>query len=67
MDAKLIIALGAACAAAAVLLMAAALELAAAGQQAEAAVQRADIAAWEISRLLEEAREITRTAAAEGM
>lgn len=46
------------------LLMAAAVQAARAEQLAEAATLRADIAAWEISRLLQEARDITAAAAA---
>jgi len=46
------------------LLMSAALELTRAEGAAKVAVARADIAAWELGRLQEEARDITRAAAA---
>lgn len=54
----------AAVAAAIYLLMAAAIELADRERAAAAAVVRADVAAYEVSRLLQEARDITRQAAA---
>lgn len=47
------------------LLMAAAVELTRTEARAEQAVTRADIAAWEVSRLLQEARDITQAAALE--
>lgn len=56
-----------ACACAAIyLMMSAALDLIQVEADAEAAVQRADVAAWEVSRLLQEAREITEQAAIGG-
>ena len=53
----------AAVAAAIYLLMAAAIELADREHRADAATVRADVAAYEVSRLLQEAREITEQAA----
>ena len=47
------------------LLMAAAVELTRTEARAEQAVIRADVAAWEVSRLLQEARDITQAAALE--
>jgi hypothetical protein len=47
------------------LLMCAAAELARTEARAEQAVIRADVAAWEVSRLLQEARDITQAAALE--
>lgn len=47
------------------LLMAAAVELTRTEARAEQAVTRADVAAWEVSRLLQEARDITQAAALE--
>jgi hypothetical protein len=47
------------------LLMAAAVELTRTEARAEQAVTRADVAAWEVSRLLQEARDITERAALE--
>jgi hypothetical protein len=47
------------------LLMAAAVELTRTEARAEQAVTRADVAAWEVSRLMQEARDITQTAALE--
>lgn len=47
------------------LLMAAAVELTRTEARAEQAVTRADVAAWEVSRLLQEARDITKAAALE--
>lgn len=46
------------------LLMSAAIELTRTEARAEQAVTRADVAAWEISRMLQEARDITAAAAA---
>ena len=45
------------------LLMCAAVEAARAEQRAEQATVRADIAAWQVSQLLQEARDITAQAA----
>ena len=45
------------------LLMAAAIELADRERRADVAATRADVAAYEVSRLLQEAREITEQAA----
>jgi hypothetical protein len=53
----------AAAAVAVYLLMSAAVELTRTEARAEQAVTRADVAAWEISRLMEEARQITAAAA----
>lgn len=47
-------------------LMASALEAARAEQRAEQATIRADVAAWEVSRLLQEARDITQAAVERG-
>ena len=47
------------------LLMCAAVEAARTEARAEQAVIRADVAAWEVSRLLQEARDITQAAALE--
>lgn len=55
----------AAAAVAVYLLMAAAVELTRTEARAEQAVTRADVAAWEVSRLLQEARDITAAAALE--
>lgn len=55
----------AAAAVAVYLLMAAAVELTRTEARAEQAVTRAGVAAWEVSRLLQEARDITEQAAAE--
>lgn len=55
----------AAAAVAVYLLMSAAVELTRTEALAEQAVARADVAAWEVSRLMEEAREITAAAAGE--
>ena len=55
----------AAAAVAVYLLMAAAVELTRTEARAEQAVIRADVAAWEVSRLLQEARDITEHAARE--
>ena len=56
----------AAVAAAVYLLMAAAIELADRERRADVATIRADVAAYEVSRLLQEAREITEQAALGG-
>jgi hypothetical protein len=55
----------AAAAVAVYLLMAAAVELTRTEARAEQAVTRADVAAWEVSRMLQEARDITQAAAQE--
>jgi hypothetical protein len=47
------------------LLMAAVVELTRTEARAEQAVIRADVAAWEVSRLMQEARDITAAAALE--
>jgi hypothetical protein len=55
----------AAAAVAVYLLMAAVIELTRTEARAEQAVTRAGVAAWEVSRLLQEARDITQAAALE--